>query len=155
MNKLVHWLASASLLSISVEAQAAQFEYAESRTGAFVGARFQIPLGGKAISKPRASLAIAPAFRRTSSNGEVRSAIGEGAAFNFGSRPSLTLMGVRADRLLEFHSSGDLDTDQKQGISQGGWIAIGVGAVLVGAAIYAYTVYDEATSCEEHADECS
>jgi hypothetical protein len=144
MHKKLFWLASAALLTVPVQATAAQYDDAGVRTGAFVGARFQVPLGGRAKAKPRAALAIAPTLSRISGNGEVRTSFGEGVAFRLDSHPTLTLAGMPADQALGLRTSGDPDAKHKQGISNGGWIAIGVGAVVVAAAIYGFALYDEA-----------
>jgi len=136
MLKPMLWLAGATLLLTPVQAAAAQFESANTRTGAFVGARFQMSLGGKARSKPRAALTIAPTLSRLSSQGELRTTIGEGMAFNFESRPKLTLAGVPADQALGLRSTEGVDAKHKLGLSKGGWIVIGVGVVAIAGGIY-------------------
>ncbi len=138
-------LAGFSLLAVPLEANAAQNESADVRTGAFVGARFQMQLGGRAAARPRVALALAPTQNRTSSNGFSRTTIGEGMALNFGptSKPTLTLAGVRADTALRLHRNGDVDPSQRLGISSGGWIAIGLGVVALAGGIYAFSEYLE------------
>ena len=131
------WLAMAGLVTVPIEANAAQYNGPDIRTGAFVGARFQMPLGRRSIAKPRAALAIAPTFSRSSSHGEIQTSIGEGAALNLGSRPTVTLMGVRADKALGINRSGRVNSENKLGVSSGGWVAIGVGAlVLTGGLVF-------------------
>ena len=79
----------------------------------------------------------------------VRTTVGEGLALNFSprSKPTLTLAGVRADRVLSLAASED--DDSKRGVSTGVWIAIGVAAAVgVGALLYAdYCNDNEATLC--------
>jgi hypothetical protein len=139
-------LAIASLLSLPMEAQAAQYEFSDTRTGGFFGARFQVRLGGPSTSSPRAALTIAPTLSRTSIHGEIRSSIGEGIALNLGprARPTLTLAGIRADKALGLQRDRDIDSGKKLGISNGGWVAIGVGVVALAGGIYFLHVLDEA-----------
>jgi hypothetical protein len=136
MHKLILSLATASLLLGPVEASAAQYDVADVRPGTFVGTRFQIALGGKQASKPRIALAIAPTMTRISDGAGVRTSIGEGVALNFGRKPTLTLAGVRADQALGLTPSRDEDAKHKLGVSTGGWIAIGVGTILVAGGLY-------------------
>ena len=133
------WLVIAGLVTVPIEAKAAQFDGSDVRTGTFVGARFRIPLGGRSVARPCASLAVAPTLSRLSSNGEIHTSIGEGAALNLGAKPTLTLMGIRADEALGIGPSGQPDAKTKLGVSSGGWVAIGVGTVaLVGGIAFLY-----------------
>lgn len=154
MNKVLIALVATSLLSGS--AQAAGWQGADdSRPGAFAGARLQLPLGRSNGSRPRASLTIAPTQGVVSAGGLVRTRIGEGVAFNLspGTKPTLTIAGARADTALGLRRQGQADTNDKLGISTGGWIAIGVGTValaLGGLALWADHVMD----CEERENGC-
>ena len=108
----------------------------EIRPGAFIGARLKVPLGGSVRSAPRAGLTIAPTQSRISRNGYISSRIGEGVALDLaGAKPTLALGGVRADQALGLTTRPPTKTDQKSGISTGGWIASGVGTVVVGGLI--------------------
>jgi hypothetical protein len=143
-------LATAGLLLASVEATAAQYEVGDVRPATFAGARFQIAFGGRQASKPRVALAIAPTMTRISDGAGVRTSIGEGVALNFGRKTTLTLAGVRADQALGLTPSNDVEFNHKLGVSTGGWIAIGFGAVaLVGAAIYVGRIVE----CEADPDD--
>ena len=138
---------AAGLLTTPVHAE----DWSDARPGTFVGARLTI--GGKSGRRPTAALTIAPTQNRISENGKPSMRIGEGIALNLapGTGPTLTLAGVRADRVLGLRRDGDLNSDGKLRVSTGGWVAIGVGtALLVGAAVF----YNAATSCEDHDDEC-
>ena len=137
MRKAVFAVVLASLVTAPVRAAGWDKESADVRPGAFVGARLQFSLSGKAAGRPHAALAIAPTQSRISQDGMIRTRIGEGLALNFGSdpRPSLTVAGIRADTRLE-------DQIDKSGISTGGWIAIGVGTVLVAGAVAAALFVD-------------
>ena len=123
MRKLLTTITLASLMSAPV--QAAGDALAEVRPGAFVGARVKLALGGGAPTRPHAALMIAPTQSRISDDGMVRTRIGEGVALNFagGEKSSLTIGGKRPD------------ADKGLGISTGGWIAIGVGTVVVAGGI--------------------
>jgi hypothetical protein len=149
MQKLILLVAAASLLTVPAEAHAVQNDRIDVRPGAFVGARFQFSLGGRSASKPRAALAIAPTASRISNGAIVQTRIGEGIALNFGGRPTMTLAGERADRALGFHSAKEVDADRRMGISTGGWIAIGLGAVAVGGGLYFLHLVDEAEENSE------
>ena len=140
-------LAAAGLIAAPVQAA----DWSDVRPGAFVGARLTI--GGRTGRGPSAALTIAPTQNRMSHDGMPSMKIGEGLALNLTpqAKPTLTLAGIRADRVLGLRRGGDLNSDRKLGVSTGGWIAIGVGAaVLVGAAVF----YNAATSCADHEDEC-
>lgn len=153
MRKLAFSVTLATFMMTPVQAADWQSRAMDVRPGAFVGARVQLPLGGKAAARPRAALTLAPTLNRISSTGMVRTSTGEGVALNFRphSKPTLTLAGVRADTALGLQRQGKVDGGQKLGVSKGGWIAIGVGAaVLAGAAAF----YIAATDCADHEDEC-
>ena len=136
MRKLILSLACASLLSDPVEAASLQYGNAEVRPGTFVGARFQMSLGGRSATRPRAALAIAPTMTRISDGAVVHTSIGEGVALNFGRKPTLTLAGVRADQALGLTPTKDVEANHKLGVSTGGWVAIGVGVIAVAGGLF-------------------
>lgn len=144
MRKMTCLLASAGILFAPIGASAAQSETVDVRPGAFVGARFQIALGGKQASRPRASLAIAPTLTRQTYGSVVRTSMGEGLALNLGREPTLTLAGIRADQALGLASSKNVDAEHKLGVSTGGWIAIGIGVVAIAGGLYFLHLVDEA-----------
>ena len=98
-------------------------------------------------------------YRSTTANGPGRVGplavitfmrIGEGIALNLtpGAKPTLTLAGVRADTALGLQRDRDLDSDNKVGISTGGWVAIGVGsAALIFGGLY--LAADHIADCDE------
>jgi len=140
---------------ISAPAAAASFDdgTAGVRPGSFAGAVITIPLGGSRTAKPRASLAFAPTQTRITANGATSTRIGEGFALNLspGSKPTLSLAGVRVDRALRLDKGSSAGDDGKLGLSTGAAVAIGIGAVvLVGAGVF----YAVATHCSDHEDEC-
>lgn len=143
MKKAAIAMITASLIATPVQAA----EWGDARTGTFVGARLTI--GGRTGPRPQAALMLAPTQSRISNGGMVRTTIGEGLALNFSpkSKPTLTLAGIRADRVLSLAATDD--GDKKRGISTGVWVAIGVvAAVGVSALLYAdYCNDNEATLC--------
>lgn len=144
MRKIVSPLLIAGILAFHCPASAASYENSDVRPGTFLGARIQLTFGERSPQKARAALAIAPTSSHISGGSIVQTRIGEGISLNFGPRPNLTLAGVRADRALGLASAGERESGQKLGLSKGGWIAVGVGVAVVGAAIYGFSVYDEA-----------
>jgi opacity protein-like surface antigen len=126
------------------QAQAADWpdQSADVRTGAFVGARIKLSLGGHGDSKPHAQLAMAPTRTNISSSGFARTRIGEGAAIDLqpGSKPSLTLAGMRADTALGLTRAGQIDPKNKMGLSTGAVIGIGL-VVAIGVAVLWYKDY--------------
>src|SRR4030095_12316674 len=116
MKKAAMVMIATSLISTSAQAA----DWSDVRTGTFVGARLTI--GGRTGARPQAALTLAPTQSRLSNSGMVRTTIGEGLALNLSpkSKPTLTLAGVRADRVLSLAASEE--DDSKGGISTGGWI---------------------------------
>jgi hypothetical protein len=142
MRKILIGLVATAMLAAPTQAAHWQDRTADARPGAFVGARVQLPLGHN-VAQPRASLGIAPTQSRISSNGMVRTRIGEGLALNLNAdrKPTLTLAGVPAGHALGLETRRSTDPNHKAGISTGGWIAIGVGtAVVAGAVAFALWV---------------
>ncbi|HET6943276.1 MAG TPA: hypothetical protein VFH89_14040 [Sphingomicrobium sp.] len=140
---------------VSAPAAAAPFDdgTAGVRPGSFAGAVVRIPLDGSRTAKPRASLTFAPTQTRIFDNGVTSTRIGEGFALNLapGSKPTLSLAGVRLDRALSFGGGSKADGDGNLELSGGAAVAIGIGAaVLVGAGVF----YAVATHCGDHEDEC-
>ena len=150
MRKVLASLLIGSLLAAPAAAANWQDQTIDTRAGAFLGARLKLPLGHSAAAKPRAELAFAPTQSRISGGGLVRTRIGEGVTFGLtpNAKPTLTLAGVRADTALDLTQGGQSKAAQKIGISAGGWVAIGVGAVLVGLGAF-YLYVKEAEECHE------
>ena len=153
MRKIVASLIGAGLLAAPAQAAEWRDQAAGIQPGVFVGAKLRMSLGGRTASKPRAAFAIAPAQGRISSDGIVNTNIGEGIALNLtaGSKPTLTLAGIRADRALGLKSGPASAYGGKLGMSDGAKIALGVGAaLLIGAGVF----YAVVTDCADHEDEC-
>jgi len=146
MRRILSAIVTGALIAAPLTSAGSQ-SMAIARPGAFVGARFQLPMGGEKSRGPRATLAIAPTQSRISSDGMIRTRIGEGLALNFGTKsgPTITLAGVRADKAFASQSARQLDATKKLGVSTGGWVAIGVGvAVLTGGIYFAHLVNEVA-----------
>jgi hypothetical protein len=116
------------------------------RQGAFAGARLRVPLGGDNSSKVRAGLTIAPLVQGRSSSGEIRTRLGEGLEFGIAGqarKPGLSIAGTPVSQLAQGKAG---PTGARKGVSTLGWVAIGVGVVLVSlVAITAACVSD--TDC--------
>jgi hypothetical protein len=150
MRRILSAIVTGALIAAPLTSAGSQ-SMAIARPGAFVGARFQLPMGGEKSRAPRATLAIAPTQSRISSDGMIRTRIGEGLALNFGTKsgPTITLAGVRADKAFASQSARQLDATKKLGVSTRGWVAIGVGvAVLTGGIYFAYLVHEGAKSTD-------
>jgi len=147
---------AATLLAAPAEAASWQDQPTEVRPGAFLGARVKLPLGGHTTTKARAELAFAPTQSRISNSGLVRTRIGEGFAFGLTphSKPTLTVGGTRADVALGFAGAGRAKNDQKMGISTGGWVAIGVGTVLIVGAVGLALWADHVSDCDSRENGC-
>ena len=138
MKKAAVFLVSVGLLTTPAQA----VDWGNVKPGAFIGARLTV--GGKTGARPRAALTIAPTQNRISESGVASMRTGEGIALNLtpGTKPTLTLAGVRADRALGLTRGQQTSSDSKLELSTGGKIAIGVGgALLAGAAIFAIATH--------------
>jgi len=123
-------------------------DWGEVRPGTFIGA--QLTIGGKYKGRPSAALTIAPTQNRIYRSGRSSTKIGEGFALNFtaGTKPTLTLAGIRADTALGLQRDRSFESKNELGISRSGWIAIGVGSVaLIAGGLYLYA--DHLADCDE------
>ncbi len=141
MRKLVTSVLAAAVIAAPLHAAPWQDQGSQVRPGAFIGAQFKISFGGQTRSQPRAQLAFAPTRSTFSNSGRATTRIGEGLALNFTSnaKPTLTVAGMRADTALRLTRAGRSESGQKLGISDAGWVAIGVGVVAIavgGALLY-------------------
>lgn len=108
-------------------------ESGQQANGAFAGARLRLSLGAR--PKASAALAIAPIGRSVGGDGSVRTRFGEGLSFGTGANEPVAfrLAGTRVDR-LHLASNGKVeDGTRKHGISTAGYVAIGVGVLVVAA----------------------
>lgn len=151
MRKFLAGIVSTALLAGPAQAADWRNSTTEMRPGTFVG--FRLTIGGKTGGKPSAALTIAPTQNRISHDGMSSMRIGEGIALNLssGTRPTLTLAGVRADHVLGLQRQGGTDAESKLGVSKTGWAALGIATALVAGAAVFYVVV---TDCDEHDDEC-
>ena len=116
----------------------------ENRMGAFAGARVRIALGETRRDRVRAGLAIAPTLHRIS-EGNARLNIGEGLEYGFTGRRSaaVSLAGLRISDM------GRAPEGSRRNVSTAGWIAIGVGTVVVAGAITLGWLFHEASQNTE------
>jgi len=156
MHKSLGFIAAVSLLAVPAQAHSWDDQTTGRHTGTFVGAQFKLQFHGGKVDRPRASLGVAPAFSRLSTHG-VHTTIGDGLALSItpGAKPNLTLAGVRADTALGLTRNGRAGSKDKRGVSTGGWIAIGVGTVLVAGAVGFALWADHVLDCEERENGCS
>jgi hypothetical protein len=122
-------LVAAQMASVAQPASATDLvERDTPRMGAFAGARLRIPLdGARSQRRPRAALTLAPTMRMLGSDGTSRLTFGEGIELGIApNRPlELSFAGQRMDRI----------GDRRAGVSTVGWIAIGVGTIVLAAAV--------------------
>lgn len=132
---------------------------AGSRTqqmGAFAGFRLRVPLDGDSRQRQvRAGLAIAPALQSRRPDGETRTRFGDGLELGLTAerRPTLSLAGTPVNRLGAAQDEGETE-ERGGGPSTLGWIAIGVGALVVVGATVGYLWLEDALDCDP-GDECS
>jgi hypothetical protein len=138
----------AQAASFAAPAQAADLsaglQQPENRMGAFAGARLRIALGDTRQERVRVGLAIAPTLHRIS-DGNARMRIGEGLEYGFTERrtPAVSLAGLRV---------GDMQRGPggaRRNVSTVGWVAIGVGTVVVAGAIAVGWLVHEASQNTE------
>lgn len=99
--------------------------------GAFAGVRLRMALDGETDQRRlRAGLALAPTMQSRGADGEIRTRIGDGLelGFNGDERVRLSLAGTPVSRLAQGEAGPD---GRRAGVSTLGWVAIGVGGVLV------------------------
>ena len=152
MNRLIiAALIAAHVAAVAAPARAAEIVSAEMprslETGTFVGVRFRLPLDG-ARRVPRTTLTAAPALRSTQSNGESRLRIGRGIEFGLdGEEVRFDVGGQPVSRLV---AGGEAPDGERRNISTVGWVAIGVGAVVVTVfALYALCGSGEICSVDD------
>ena len=135
--RAISGLVAAAALA-SVPAQPAELSAGEARTGAFIGARLRLAVGSSTPAKPEAELMLAPTRTYRSASGSITTRFGEGIAVELsGARPRLTVGGVPADEAFGFTDRGKVQSREKLGVSQGGWIVIGAVVVVAALAVAA------------------
>jgi len=146
MRKFVTSVLAAAMIAAPLHAAPWRDQGSQMRPGAFIGAQFTMSFGGQDRPQPRAQLAIAPTQSRISSDGSVRTRVGRGLGFGVttGDRPTLTLAGVRADTALHPQRGNSADPDKKLGVSDAGWVAIGLGVVVIAGGAYFLYLLKEA-----------
>ncbi|HEX6660914.1 MAG TPA: hypothetical protein VF067_03480 [Sphingomicrobium sp.] len=151
MRKFVTGVLAAAVIAAPLHAAPWQDQGSQARPGAFIGVQFKMSLGGPARSQPRAQLAFAPTRSRLSNSGHVTTRIGEGLALDFTSnpKPTLTLAGVRADTAFHPQRGNPANPERKLGVSDAGWVAIGLGVVVIAGGAYFLYLLKEADSNSE------
>jgi hypothetical protein len=124
--------------------------------GAFAGFRLRVPLDGNARQRQvQAGLAIAPALHSRRPGGETRTRFGAGLELGFTHqrRLTLSLAGTPVHRLGAAQEEGETE-ERGGGPSTLGWIAIGVGTLVVIGATAGYLWLEDALDCDP-GDDCS
>jgi len=118
-----------------------------TRMGSFAGARLRISLDGEPRERVRAGLTVAPTAQSMRADGASRVRIGEGLEFGVTDRrgPALSLSGRPVSQLV---SGGPGPEGDRRNVSTIGWVAIGVGVVLVGVVGYGLWLNHELSSNE-------
>jgi hypothetical protein len=108
-----------------------------TRTGSFAGARLRISLDGVARERVRAGLTLAPTVHDLQ-GGAARMRIGNGLEYGLSDRrgPELSIGGRSVRELAQAGRGPD---GRRQNVSTLGWVAIGVGVVVV--AVVGYGVW--------------
>ncbi len=144
-------VAAQMIATASPAAAAATLEETQIvQTGTFAGARIRLSLGGKQQDRKfRAGLTVAPTLRSRAISGETRMRIGEGPELGFaGGRPlTLSLAGQPVSRLLP--GGNKSEDDGRLGISTGGYVAIGVGVILVAGGVGYLVMANRCTECDQ------
>lgn len=165
MKKLMLFaLLIGQLLAVAPPTMAAGLS--DSRTqemGTFGGLRVRVPLDRHASRQPvRVGLTLAPTLHTRTPDGERRTLIGEGLELGFnGNRPlALSIAGTPVHRLgaaqnePEGQEQPDAEEEEEgDGPSTLGWIAIGVGGLLVVTAGLGYLAVSEILDCDP-GEEC-
>lgn len=107
----------------------------ERRMGAFAGARLRLSLDGVARERVRGGLSVAPTMHDVRADGSARLRIGEGLEFGASDRrsPALSFGGRPLREIVQGPRGPEGD---RRNVSTVGWVAIGVGVVLVGVVGY-------------------
>jgi hypothetical protein len=105
-----------------------------TRTGSFAGARLRVSLDGISPERVRAGLTLAPTVHNLH-DGAARIRIGSGLEYGLSDRrgPELSLGGRPVRELAQ---AARVQDGGRQNVSTVGWVAIGVGVVLVAAVGY-------------------
>lgn len=152
MKKL---LIAALLAGKAAPAAAAEFTTSrDTDAGAFAGFSLRMPLDGNASQRRvRAGLTVAPTLRTQDIQGERRMQIGEGLELGMtGDQPiQLSIAGRPISQLTR---GGESPDGRRAGVSTLGWVAIGVGTVVVVGLAAGYLWLDDALDCDP-GDDCS
>ena len=107
---------------------------ADSRMGAFFGARLRISLDAQPRERIHAGVGVAPTLRMTGIDGARRSRIGEGLELGLSESGAsgLAFAGQPISQLVE---QGQGPQSQRRNVSTAGAIAIGVGVVAASVVV--------------------
>ncbi len=120
-----------------------------SRRGAFAGARIRVPLG-ETKEKAQAGLALTTTLSSTRT-AQTRFAPGIELGLSGKDGVKLLLAGTPVARLVQGGAGPD---GARKGVSTLGWVAIGVGTVLVVGLGATYLWFEDAIDCDDD-EECN
>jgi len=111
--------------------------------------------GARDERRARAGLTLAPTMRVRDADGGSRLRFGEGLELGIaqGSPLELSFAGRRVDR-LGVSPRGNAPGGQHAGVSTLGWVAIGVGTVIIVTAAAGYLWLEDALDCDDPSDDC-
>lgn len=136
---------------IAVPAQAADLVDTRgiegTRQGAFAGARIRVSLDAEPRERVRAGVTLAPTRHDLRGDGSARLRIGEGLEFGYSDRraPGLSLAGRPVAEIVQGANGPDGD---RRNVSTVGYVAIGVGVVLVAVVGYGLWLNHELSNNE-------
>jgi len=121
-------------------------QWTAQRRGAFAGARFRLPLGGREAAKPRVGLTLTPVERSEAEDGSLATRYGRGLELGLSGREPvrLTFAGRPVSRLA---GGGNGPQGGKLGVSTVGWAGIVVG-VVAASVVAAYVLCGTGAICD-------
>lgn len=145
-------IAIAALIAAQVASPAAAAELVrdsspqERRMGAFAGATLRLSLDAEPRERLRGGLSLSPTMHDIRSDGTARLRMGEGLELRVGDRrPALTFAGQRVSHIVQGGAGPEGD---RRSVSTLGWVAIGVGVVVVGVVGYGLWLNHELSNNE-------
>jgi opacity protein-like surface antigen len=136
---------------LAVPAQAAELVDARgiegTRQGAFAGARLRVALDAAARERVRAGVTLAPTRHDVRGDGSARLRIGEGLEFGASDRLAFGLS-LAGRPVAEIVQGAGGPEGRRRNVSTTGWVAIGVGVVVVAVVGYGLWLNHELSNNE-------
>jgi hypothetical protein len=144
-------LVAAQITTVAVPAQAAELVDTRtsegSRPGAFAGARIRVSLDAEPRERVRAGVTFAPTRHDLRGDGSARLRFGEGLEFGMTDRraPGLSFAGRPVAEIVQ---GGAGPQGERRNVSTVGYVAIGVGVIVVAVVGYALWLDHELSNNE-------